>query len=485
MNTNLKSSNLIPLNRQPESNSPNSLELTLVKSVKQLERKVLPQNEAVSKVYVEQAWVYFQDQNWQGAIAACKNALEANVQNADAYKILGNVLKVKGRKAEALGVYAKALALNPDSAPVYANLGSFYASQKDWQQALDYYQQAVILNPRFAGAYRSLAQIWEELGNTNQALECFCQAVNLEPETLSASEYFNFGKELYRQGKLKEASIFYTHGVKQNPQAEKELAELVNMLEELEEWQQAVVYYHQLISLSDDRVPRQDGLDSDKPIKNLLSRAKSNSQSKSSSSKKATQAKYPQRMITAQKSSQTSDNLDSLDNTVSSVDTVSSMENFQSISSKVKATMVQKSTANPPDSAVSWNNLGSLYAQKQQWTKAISCYQEAIQLNPNLAKIYRNLAKVYRKTGKELEATLCYYKSFTVEPAQIAPEQSFNLAQQLLKHQEVDKAIACLHRTVEQKPDFKPAYVLLAKIFASQGQPEAAQTCYQKIRELV
>ena len=175
-----------------------------------------------------------------------------------------------------MGVYAKALALNPNSAPIYANLGSFYAEQKDWQQALDYYQQAVILDPNLAGAYRSLAQVWEELGDTNQALECFCQAVNLEPEKLTSAEYFSFGQELYQQGKVKEASIFYTHGVQLNPQARAELAQLVEMLEELEEWQQAVVYYHQLISLSNHNLNSQDPSLKDKPIKKLLSHSKFN-----------------------------------------------------------------------------------------------------------------------------------------------------------------------------------------------------------------
>ena len=42
----------------------------------------------------------------------------------------------------------------------------------------------------------------------------------------------------------------------------------------------------------------------------------------------------------------------------------------------------QKSTKKQPDSANSWNNLGSSYAQKKEWTKAISCYREAIAINP-------------------------------------------------------------------------------------------------------
>ncbi|MGB5715203.1 MAG: tetratricopeptide repeat protein [Waterburya sp.] len=448
-----------------------------------MDRPTQQQKKAISHIYAEQAWIYFQEQNWQGAIVACKNALESDSHNAEAYKILGNVLKVKGKKAEALGVYAKALAINPNSAAIYANLGSFYAEQKKWQQALDYYQQAVILDPSLAGAYRSLAQVWEELGDTNQALECFCQAVNLDPERLTAQEYFSFGQQLYQQGKIKEASIFYTHGVKLNPEAESELSQLVKILEELEEWQQAVIYYHRLLSLSDDSFERQDKSDNNKPIKNLLSRSKSKSRTENAISlKKATQRRIPAPSSPALRQNE-------LDNTPPSLIEASSTVNsagsklLPEAKTKIETGVKQQSETKKPDSAISWNNLGSLYAQKQQWTRAISCYQEAVEIDPNLSKTYRNLARVYSKIGKDLQSALCWYEAFTLEAERVKPEEHFILAKKLLQQQQVDKAIACLHLAVKLKPDFNQAHLILGKLFESQGKQEAAKACYEKIKK--
>lgn len=497
MNTNLKSASLLQLNRQSQSNFQNSAKsLALVQSAQELDRPTQQQQQAISSIYAEQAWIYFQEKNWQGAIAACKNALESDPRNANAYKILGNVLKVKGRTAEALGVYAKALEINPNSAPIYANLGSFYAEQKNWQQALDYYQQAVILDPELAGAYRSLAQIWEELGNTKQALECFCQAVNLEPERLTAQEYFNFGQELYEQGKLKEASIFYIHGVELNPEAESELAQLVKMLEDLEEWQQAVVFYQKLISLSDDSLVHQDSADNQKPIKKLLSRSKSKSRAENRTKNAIALNQGTQLRIPAQSSATLSPKTDSSTHHVS--DPVAQSLTAQSSTvadaatsadksillpeAKTELTVNQQSEDNKPNSATSWNNLGSLYAQKQQWTRAISCYQEAVELDPNLSKTYRNLAKVYSKVGKELQAALCWYEAFNIEPQKEKPEAHFILAKKLLQLRQVEQAIACLRHTVQLNPDFKQAYLVLGKLFERQGKTEAAQACYEKIR---
>ncbi|MEM7593339.1 MAG: tetratricopeptide repeat protein [Cyanobacteria bacterium P01_A01_bin.83] len=449
----------------------------------QMDRPTTQQKEAISRIYAEQAWIYFQEQNWSQAIAACQNALENNAQNADAYKILGNVLKVQGKKAEALGVYAKALSINPNSAPIYANLGSFHAEQKNWQQALDYFQQAVILDPSLAGAYRSLAQIWEELGNSDQALECFCQAVNLEPERLTAPEYFSFGNQLYQQGKLKEASIFYIQGVKLNPRAESELSQLVKIFEELEQWQQAVVYYQKLISLSSNDLELSDSLESDKPIKNLLSGSQSRTKPRNLP-KLASQSHQPSppklNSATRQnKSDEVSSSLASLGSITATTTPAKLLPKAET-----KLAIAPESATKQPNSAVSWNNLGSLYAQKKQWTRAISCYQEALELDPKLCKAHRNLARVYNQTGNKLQSSLCWYQAFTLEPEGVKPEEYFNLARKLLQQQEVDKAIACLRRTIQLKPDFERAYLILGKLFERQGKSKAAQACYEKMKQI-
>ena len=440
MNSTLKSSNLVPLNITTEKNIQLSQKsLTLVKPAEGINTNI-QQKKAIAQIYVEQASIYFQERNWHNAIAACKNALNLNPQNTDAYKIFGNILKIKGKKAEALGIYAKALEINPNSAAIYANLGSFYAEQKNWQQALDYYQQAVIIDPNLAGAYRSLARVWEELDDREKALECLCQAINLEPEQFSASEYFDFGDRLYEQQKLKEASIFYIHGVELSPQADR-LAKLVKMLEELEDWQQAVVFYQKLISLSDGESSR-NRLAASKPIKNLLSKSKSVKNIKS-------QIRQPSAVITP-----------------------SETPAKRLVESKTNsATSVKLPTdIKQPNSATSWNNLGSSYAKKQQWLKAISCYQESIQLDPKLSKTYRNLARVYAKIGKKEKSVLSWYKAFSLSANAFKPEEHFALAQKLLQLQQVDKAIACLRCSLSQNPNYEPAQLLMRKLSSSKNK---------------
>ncbi len=456
MNTNLNSSTLSsPESKLTYSETRENRTLVLTKPLNQLDLPTQEQKKSIALIYIEQAKVYCQEHNWSKAILACKNALEITSNLADAYKILGDILYRQGKQAEALGIYAKALTINPNLATVYANVGALYADREDWQKALDYYQQAVILDPNLAETYRNLAQIWEELGDGEKALECLCRAIDLDSTILDAEDYFNFGKELSQQGKLKEASILFTHGIKLNPFAETELAQLVQMLEDLEEWQQAVVYYHQLISLPDaksDRLVKSSHQKSAsyKPIRKLLSSSKSNAIKVIAKDTKNNMSLVPkdvaQKLLPkvetkiAKQDSNTAD--------ISQVDT-------------------NQASQQKPDSALSWNNLGSIYAQKEQWEKAISCYQEALQLDCNFAKSYRNLARVYHKTGEHLKASLYWHEAFSIEPNLVKPEEYFSLAKRLLQYQQKEKAIVCLQRTIELNPDFKNAQTTLKQLINS------------------
>ena len=65
MNTNLKS--LTPSQEQkPQTSLRNFTQpLSLVKSPSELDRPTQQQQKAIARIYVEQAWIYFQAQNWQ------------------------------------------------------------------------------------------------------------------------------------------------------------------------------------------------------------------------------------------------------------------------------------------------------------------------------------------------------------------------------------------------------------------------------------
>ncbi|MGF1542207.1 MAG: tetratricopeptide repeat protein [Pleurocapsa sp.] len=455
----LANSAATPLANQDSSLSKSSSALTRQTMSKSVE---IQPNSEIANIYVKQASVYFQEGNWQQTIDACKRALQTAPHTAEAYKLWGNVLQRLGNKSEALGCYARALEIQPDLAEVYANLGSFHAEQAEWQQAIAYYEKAVTVNPNLAGAYRNLAKIWEELGDSHRALRCFCQAINLEPKTLTAAEYIGFADELYQQGKLQEASIFYIHGVNADPNCEPGYIKLVEILETIGQWQEAVVYYRQLIALQKARqnsnVAPQPRL-ANKPISNLLA----NSKKKAVKSEK----QLPPALLPPSLPPKKSDSLP--ESTASQITGNNSLVDNPQESSLIEV---------QPESAQSWNNLGSLYAQKQQWQKAISCYQKALELDVNFSHTYHNLAKVYDQLGEQQKATAYLYKALTLNPSGVSAEDKFQLGRALLSQGNQSAALSCLRQALQLKPDYADAYVLLGEIFYNKQRESEAQTCY-------
>jgi len=56
-------------------------------------------------------------------------------------------------------------------------------------------------------------------------------------------------------------------------------------------------------------------------------------------------------------------------------------------------------------------NLGNTLCRQSQFTKAISCYQQAIELNPNYAAAYHNLAATFKRQGKLEQAQIYEQKA--------------------------------------------------------------------------
>jgi tetratricopeptide (TPR) repeat protein len=54
--------------------------------------------------------------------------------------------------------------------------------------------------------------------------------------------------------------------------------------------------------------------------------------------------------------------------------------------------------------AAAYNNRGFAYADQRKFDKAISDYNEAIRLNPNLAIAYNNRGIAYRRVGDHNKA---------------------------------------------------------------------------------
>jgi tetratricopeptide (TPR) repeat protein len=136
--------------------------------------------------------------------------------------------------------------------------------------------------------------------------------------------------------------------------------------------------------------------------------------------------------------------------------------------------------ATSPQPAEVHANLGSLYAQQQQWQDALSCYEQALNLDSDCAGVYRNLAKIHTQMGDERKAADNLYQAFKLEPTCATSEQYYLLGKSLQSQKKPGRAIACYRRAIQFQPDFWAAYNCLGQFLSKQGKDELALEVYRQ-----
>lgn len=427
----------------------------------------------VAKIYLQQAIAYAEEKRWQQSFQTCQLALKINPNSAEVYKTWGDILQKMGKKAEAIGCYAQAIALEPQMPAAYANLGSLYASQEKWTKAIEYYEKALALDPNSAGINRSLAKIWEELEEDDKALGYFLQALELEPRTLTPQQYFHFANELLEEAKLEEAIALYRQGIKLAPDFKDCHLQLARALEQNGQIEEASWQYRQIIAIQSQKKPKK----AKKRLQNLLAN--------SEAMKRKNKANHRHRRLTPHQSSSNQQLLLAPGRQDITPPVQKSLKGDRSlpqsvakIDSAIKLYLQKAQTQ--PDSATIRLNLGSLFAAKQEWQKSISCYQKAIELDPNSAMAYRNLAKAYRQIGKDDVAAVVLYRGNNLEPERVSGKEHFRLGEILLRQKKLEQAIACYRWAIKFDPNLSQPYVRIGEILDAQNNRSTAIACYQK-----
>ncbi len=97
---------------------------------------------------------------------------------------------------------------------------------------------------------------------------------------------------------------------------------------------------------------------------------------------------------------------------------------------------------------VAFKNQGKSY-------DAVSCFQKALQLNPDFAAAYVFIGNIIQGQGKSEEAVSCYQKALEIRPDfAIAYNNMGNIVKDLGR---TDKAVWCYKKALELKPDMGSA----------------------------
>ena len=77
---------------------------------------------------------------------------------------------------------------------------------------------------------------------------------------------------------------------------------------------------------------------------------------------------------------------------------------------------LEKQTAQNPQSAEAWIQLGNLYFDTDNNEKAIGAYQNSLALKPDNASVLNDMGVMYRRSGMPAEAIKAFSKAIAVDP---------------------------------------------------------------------
>ena len=106
-----------------------------------------------------------------------------------AYALWGIILYDREDYDGAIAKYKKAIELDPKYALAYYNRGIAYSDLGQLERAIEDYDKAIELNPKYAAAYYNLGLAYRDSGQPDQAIEAFQQVVELnDPELIDKAK---------------------------------------------------------------------------------------------------------------------------------------------------------------------------------------------------------------------------------------------------------------------------------------------------------
>jgi tetratricopeptide (TPR) repeat protein len=162
-----------------------------------LSSKALQSMEKVTKLYPNRIpsllkYAEFQHilRQSQAAILTCNEIIRQDPQNAEAYFMLGSILKDMNEVERAANSFQTATEMDANLTDAWIALGNIYADKKD-NKAIQYYQNAIDVDSSNSTAKHSLAFYYQEINQVDKALMIYDEIIVSDPSYKDA--YFNSG----------------------------------------------------------------------------------------------------------------------------------------------------------------------------------------------------------------------------------------------------------------------------------------------------
>lgn len=326
-----------------------------------------------------------------------------------------------------------------------------------------------IMNQESADYFQKRADFYLEQGKLADAVAACDQALKHQPDFAPA--YKTLGKVSQVQGDLAKAKHWYTKALELQPNFAEVYTNLATLYAEEKNWEMALAYQQKSTS-----TPMKNTLTNHNNIPGVLAFNPDDIEVYIQGAESFyAQRKFEQAATACQRVIQVKPDARAY----------KIWGNARQAQGKVEEAKnwYAKAIELDPDFAEAYTNLGTIYAQEQQWQSAINFYQKAIALQPNLASTYRNLARVWAQMGQLPEADGCWFKAYSLEPAKATPEEHIQLGDNFLRQNQVTQAIRCYCHAIELNPNFNQAYQQLGNALKAQRKLQEEVAKYRKNSE--
>ena len=131
-----------------------------------------------------------------------------------------------------------------------------------------------------------------------------------------------------------------------------------------------------------------------------------------------------------------------------------------------------------PDCPICFYNIGNSLFTRQQFEKAIWCWQKTAELDPDHPQIHYRIAQAHWAQGNFHLAKSHFLRQLRTDPGEIDIILDFGIF--LLKTSEFDAAKEKFNRIIELDPNFSPALFYLGELALSQRDSKTAADFFTK-----
>jgi tetratricopeptide (TPR) repeat protein len=135
-----------------------------------------------------------------------------------------------------------------------------------------------------------------------------------------------------------------------------------------------------------------------------------------------------------------------------------------------------------PNYAEAYNSRGIVYAHLQQYDKALADFDRAIKIDPSDAKAYNGRGVVYYNLQQYDKALADYARAIQIDPNYANAYSNRGVVYYNL--QQYDKALADYARAIQIDPNYANAYYNRSLVYNKLNQPEKALADYNQAIEL-